>query len=44
MIHIFDALSEDLDLLQTIDVHTTSVVDTLFAMERVGVTNKHKVT
>ena len=44
MIHIFNALSDDYDLLQTIDAHSTSIVDIKLVMTNVGFKNSHKIT
>jgi len=44
MIHIFNAVNDEYELMQTIDVHTTSIVDAKFAIITVGIKNKHKIT
>lgn len=43
MIHIFDAKTDDYELVQTIDAHTTSIIDAKFIQCMVGIKNKHKV-
>lgn len=44
MIHIFNALSDDYDLIQTIDAHSTLVVDIKLVITSIGIKNKHKIT
>ncbi|CDW83913.1 mitogen-activated protein kinase-binding protein 1 isoform x4 [Stylonychia lemnae] len=43
MIHIFNATNDEYELIQTIDVHTTSIVDAKFAVCTIGIKNKHKI-
>eukprot|EP00347_Sterkiella_histriomuscorum_P016249 403353917 len=44
MIHIFNARDDDYELIQTIDVHTTSLIDAKFIKCTISQKNKHKIT
>ena len=43
MIHIFNAMTDDYELIQTIDCHTTSIVDIKVVKCTISTKNKHKV-
>ena len=44
MIHIFNADSDEYELLQSLDAHSTCIVDLQWAMVTVGIKNQHKMT
>jgi hypothetical protein len=44
MIHIFKATTDEYDLMQTIDVHSTSIIDISMILTTFSVKNKNKMT